>query len=943
MTSSEPPDKSDQATLRDLLKLDPEECLWRIAEELKTRLNCETACILRWHEVWRKDDRKENRVLVTDYHNGMPGGLDNPEIYHYGEGITGGYIFEQENSIRGRVDLKGKKTYDDEALGEPVKVKGIKWHNMRKFGANSVKHDFKSLLGLPLFVKNQKIGVIKLINKIDLESNQLAEAGFSQEDLDRVTTFLSTIEMVIESKRNEEQIKNLLKISERIISADFDYDELLQNIVLSCVDALNISIGIIRLLERKELRIKANSLGLGQNKGLDKLEISRRVVEEKTSIKWDEKNGFETIGEPAKRYRIKPPKAFKDLGIKTFLAIPVIYQANVIGVLECYTFLPHDFSGQELDVIKAYGSTLISILFQRNRIKHGISSLTESFSLLPTPKAVYERVRKLIEGYLDTETVSVWENRATEVGFEFELVDAGQRFWKEYERDKIRTLSELSLTARIAGENKIHHLPQQELERYDVEHSTFIKRNNLKSMTIVPITIGQQANAVVDVFYDHERSLLNEERDFLSLLAGKAATAIWIKKITRSFKPISDALLDEPEVGATLQKIAETAREELYAEPVILLQYDPARQEFMLPPIFSRGLRERKGMYSGANEKHPSDFVSLMLQQHKPLYLEGEQKYKEFCQSQGTVRPWHENDFWHREGICSMAAIRLEDSRKRPIGVMFINYRSLLEFDSLTMKMIELFASQAASAIANARFKIMWNYGLLSSSTERMIVDLMVDHADTLDSATGALANLEAQLESATESIPKKDVQKFVEQLRDPLKDFGKLYRKLRDYREQFYSRSRYGDQDINNLIEDLLAVLESRIQSSGIVLRQPKYGKNLPTFFSDDTQIKGTLYQLISILFDAATANVTLGIETHFHKSTRTIIITMYLLGTRLSDEEVESILAQPVRNPYNQKARVLSRFDFCQELARLHSGDVDIKLSPGKVFSELSLQLRD
>src|SRR5581483_1227295 len=187
---------SDQDTLRELSKLDPEQCLQRIAEELKDRLRCETACILLWHEVWRDGDKEAYEVLVTKYSSGMPKGLDYPEIYHNSEGITGAYIFEQENCIRGRVALAAKEVYDDEAK-RPVKVKGTKWDNMRKFGKNSWFFDFKSLLGLPLFVKNQKIGVIKLINKIDESANHLAEAGFSRDDLDRLKSFLSTIELVI--------------------------------------------------------------------------------------------------------------------------------------------------------------------------------------------------------------------------------------------------------------------------------------------------------------------------------------------------------------------------------------------------------------------------------------------------------------------------------------------------------------------------------------------------------------------------------------------------------------------------------------------------------------------------------------------------------------------------------------------------------------------------
>lgn len=942
--------KGDQETLRELSNLNPEACLNAIAGELKTRLNCETACILLWREVWGEEGNYEDRVLVTRYHSGMPESLleRNPvdpsdgepvpegrrprkgyELYEYGEGITGGYIFESRQTIRAIIDLTGREVYDHQAKCA-VTRSDINWRNMEEFGKASRCKDFKSLLGLPLLIKNQPIGVVKLINKLDDEKeNELAEDGFSPTDLDRVRSFLSTIELVIESKTNEKQIQSLLAISQKVISADFKYDDLLQEIATSCAQTLNLRMCTIRLSDRGQLTFKANSFEPNQDGFAGTAQICDLVVDTKNAITF-KCEGFCNFDDPDETYELLPPEAF-GREVNSLIAVPVIYQEKAIGVIECYTFLAREFSTQDVNAVRAYASNLVATLFQRNRTKAAIASLVQSFSLLSSPEDVYTAMMGLVQEYLETRTVSLWEKQTIKEGFQFQLAQASERFASEYKSSKIQSLSDSSLTAKVANSNQIEHFNQKSLATQPLEHQKFIAEKGLHSLTIVPITIGGQAHAVIDVFYDHDRNLFREEADFLRLLAAKAASAIWSKKLTRSFQEISDTIVAEAEISLVLEKIAEIARGLLYAEPVILFQFDFGRGEFK-PPKWSGELYKAIGMYAGKGKDN--DFVNLMLNRSE-LYLESTAEYERFC-LKGTVRPSKKDDFWHREKLESMAAIRLEDRQNQPVGVMFVNYRKPFIFDPLTKQVIKVFALQAASAMVRAGFPQMRNQELMALSLDQMLTDLLNDSASLIDAVNVPLLEYRDELETAESLVPRDGVQERIDAGLGFLGGFRDLHQKFMDFRTQAVVIPNYADFNLNNLVHAVLAFFEGRLGDVGIRI-QPGYQK-MANCVGYGSLVQEMLRQLILICLDAKPSNPsTLQINTFNAGKAAAIGIRLAEVG--ITEQDLDSILNRPLFVP--ERKGTPTRLGFCQEIARNHYGEVSVSLNRGRLTCRASIPL--
>ena len=112
--------------------------------------------------------------------------------------------------------------------------------------------DFRSLLSVPLNIREERIRVIKIINKITPSGDSLTAEGFTNSDLNQVDFFLSTILHVLEAKRHEEQIQALLHVNESIPSKS---EDALKEIASQCVKAPNYRVCLFRLVEGTRLII----------------------------------------------------------------------------------------------------------------------------------------------------------------------------------------------------------------------------------------------------------------------------------------------------------------------------------------------------------------------------------------------------------------------------------------------------------------------------------------------------------------------------------------------------------------------------------------------------------------------------------------------------------------------------------------------------------------
>lgn len=419
-----------QEMLKELYKLEPDECLEKIAERLQEIFNCETVCILLWNEGKQK--------LITEYQYGMPVGLDVPEEYGADQGVTGRIIFSEGRRIRCLVDISARRIFDLES--ELLVEEGTtNWHNMESYEAQSTHKAFKSLLGAPLYVRSQKLGAVKLINKLS-EEGRLSEKGFQKQEVESLSYFLDAIENIVGIKRSEKQVQSLLRIGEKIINTGSNYEDILTEIAVSCADVLNYRICFIRFLEGNHLTIKASNVSLPiEGQANTKHTPAAKAVEHRTAFRWalDGDKASRRIvlkgeNKTVTLSNVNPsfPKFLNQYDLKSFLIVPIKQRGVVIGTIECYTSLQREFSTYELNAIRMYIDALVistissrqhellTSLIEMQRI--GVVSQEGGGEEDRVIKGVINRTRELLTRRLKTVAVIFSKERLDRLGFRCE-------------------------------------------------------------------------------------------------------------------------------------------------------------------------------------------------------------------------------------------------------------------------------------------------------------------------------------------------------------------------------------------------------------------------------------------------------------------------------------------------------------------------------------------
>ncbi|MDP2912507.1 MAG: GAF domain-containing protein [Candidatus Omnitrophota bacterium] len=150
----------------------------------------------------------------------------------------------------------------------------------------------------------------------------------------------------------EQQIKALSKIS-KAIASDLYLEDILRLIVAVTAQVMGSNICSLMLLDEKtkELVIRATqsiseeynkkpSLKIGEG-------IAGKVVKENNPI---------AIKDVAKESEYKYGDIAKKEGLKSLLCVPLAIKDKVIGVINCYTPEPHDFTETEIDVLTSIAS-----------------------------------------------------------------------------------------------------------------------------------------------------------------------------------------------------------------------------------------------------------------------------------------------------------------------------------------------------------------------------------------------------------------------------------------------------------------------------------------------------------------------------------------------------------------------------------------------------------
>jgi signal transduction protein with GAF and PtsI domain len=144
-----------------------------------------------------------------------------------------------------------------------------------------------------------------------------------------------------------EQIKALSKIS-KAIASDFYLDDILRLIVTVTAEVLGSNICSLMLIDEKtnELVVRATqSISEEYNKKLP-LKIGEGIAGKVAS-----ENKPISIKDVTKEKEYKHKDIAKKEGLSSLLCVPMSVKGKVIGVINCYTPKPYNFSDEEIEVL----------------------------------------------------------------------------------------------------------------------------------------------------------------------------------------------------------------------------------------------------------------------------------------------------------------------------------------------------------------------------------------------------------------------------------------------------------------------------------------------------------------------------------------------------------------------------------------------------------------
>jgi len=233
--------------------------------------------------------------------------------------------------------------------GTPVVLPREAWRDERfKPVPNLLQDRYQSMLSVPLRGNDEMVGVINVRTNPPHEYTSV-QIGLLESIGRQVGGAVANYNQYRRMEQKASQLSTLSEIS-RTITSDLYLEEILQLIVAMTAESLNFRICSIMLLDdtKEELVIKATQ---SQSRAYTKKpnvklteSVAGRAVIDRKPI---------TVRDVRKTPGYQYPDIAKKEGLCSLIAVPLAVKGEIIGVLNCYTATPHEFTDEETSVLTA--------------------------------------------------------------------------------------------------------------------------------------------------------------------------------------------------------------------------------------------------------------------------------------------------------------------------------------------------------------------------------------------------------------------------------------------------------------------------------------------------------------------------------------------------------------------------------------------------------------
>jgi GAF domain-containing protein len=257
------------------------------------------------------------------------------------------------------------------------------------------------------------------------------------------------------------------------------------------------------------------------------------------------------------------------------------------------------------------------------------------------------------------------------------------------------------------------------------DHNPYLVKAGVASYVGLPL---KTKDRVVGVLFVHSLTpcTFEDRIPLLTTFANQAAIAVENARLHEQTRERADALHRLLEIGQQIARVTEHPKEVLeiiaatacqvtVADCAVIYPYHAETQVYDKNNLASFGLYDEFIPSDKPREYGKSLAARIIGEAAGRCIVPNVAGDTEWGSEE---KPLRASPFIIREGIQAFAAIRL-DFGPEPVGVLFVNFRSSHHFTQNELEIIQLFANQAAVAIANARL-----YGRTSDKLERTVDEL---------------------------------------------------------------------------------------------------------------------------------------------------------------------------------------------------------------------------
>jgi signal transduction histidine kinase len=419
-----------------------------------------------------------------------------------------------------------------------------------------------------------------------------------------------------------------------------------------------------------------------------------------------------------------------------------------------------------------------------------------------------------LQEFLKSSSINIW-------------IKDGGSITRRYYSDELETLSYSINEININEINIPHEDTIFQINNFKEKNNPFVEigeKQNMSSLIYLPLKLQNGLAGIINIYFKKRvfmsiDELSIEERSILNIFSTKLIFTLQMNKLISSFRNITDTFAKN-DLKLTLRNITEQASELLNADPVFLYISHKGKDVFYSDVSHSIKTPLHDATIVKSIEQYKNNHVELAeyIIKDETQYFDDENDYNKYI-SQKKRQNNSESDFWHREGIKSMAAIRLTkgDIKNTAIGVLFINYREFVPIknNEEVKRIMDAFAFLASGCISNAmkfeenKLLSLRKMNLIETLGKSVLISgTLHDAKKSFDTICIAYDNLIAFLNDQIENN-KKDLKDIRAKIEKKLPLYSELYTLLSKFDE--YYRRNYKPNFIETKISD---IIEGKVQS---------------------------------------------------------------------------------------------------------------------------------